>query len=78
MKTKSHPGLIESIRSRMASRSRRLMRLRATALPIRLLTEKPKRLYGKWLGRTHRTNSSLVYDRPSRRISWNRLFCRTR
>ena len=78
MKTTSHPGSIASNRNLTASRRRRLMRLRSTALPIRLLTENAKRQYGNSFRNTQITNSRLLADAPSRRISWIRSFCRMR
>jgi hypothetical protein len=69
IKTISHPSAIKTRRRRTASRMRRLTRLRTTALPMRLLAAKPKRLYSKSLGRAHKTIKRLAHDLP---------FCRTR
>ena len=50
---------------RAVSRSRRFTRLRTTALPTRLLTEKPKRVAAWPFGRTFTTKSLSAHDRPS-------------
>lgn len=55
MKTKSCPPGISGTRRLTASRMIRLTRLRTAALPILRLTEKPKRLWDKPLGRRQST-----------------------
>jgi hypothetical protein len=67
MNIRSQPSLMSPWRSLVASRMRRLARLRTTALPTQRLTEKPKRLCSKSLGKAHRTSKGWVQERPSRR-----------
>ena len=77
MNTRSQPGATWLSRKRIASRSWRLMRLRTVALPMRLLTEKPKRDCGRLFFRLHNTSSESAKLRPCCRTSWKRLFSRT-
>jgi hypothetical protein len=69
MNIKSQPSSMSPWRSLVASRMRRLARLRTTALPTQRLTEKPKRLCSKSLGRVHRTSKGWAQECPSRRTS---------
>jgi hypothetical protein len=78
MNTTSQPGGIAGICRRTASRMRRRTRLRTTALPICLLTEKPNRLQARPLGRAHNTSSSSGQHLPSRRTCSKRLRSFTR
>ncbi len=71
MKTTSWPGDIASWRGLPASRKRRFTRFRTTALPTRLLTEKPKRLWSSPLGSTQSTNRKWGHERPSLFTRWN-------
>ncbi len=73
MNIRSQPSLMSPWRSLVASRMRRLARLRTTALPTQWLAEKPKRLCSKSLGKAHRTNKGWAQERPSRRTCWNCL-----
>lgn len=65
MKTRSCPGGISKILRLTASRIILLTRLRTVALPILRLTEKPKRLWDKPLGRRQSTIKGRAQERPS-------------
>lgn len=70
MKTISQPAAISSlcILNRTASRIRRLIWFRFTALPVRRPTAKPNRLCSRSLGRTDITNRGWSQVLPSRRM----------
>jgi hypothetical protein len=64
MMTISHPGSIRGRCALAACRSRRLVRLRTTALPIRLLAEKPIRVRSRSFLHRQRTIWRLDQQRP--------------
>lgn len=65
IRTTSHPGDIRSRCNLITSRRSRFTRLRATALPIRLLTEKPKRLFSNAFLDLQSTTILLEQQHPS-------------
>ncbi len=65
--TTSHPAA--AFIPANAFRIRRLTRFRVTALPTRLLTERPTRIYGRWFGSTT-TLVKAFEDRRPREKTW--------
>src|SRR5579883_38680 len=63
----SYPGLTWRRWARIASRSRRLSRLRCTAVPILPPTAKPMRVIAVPFGARERTSDACARERPSRR-----------
>ncbi len=71
---KSHPDWMSARRNRTISRICRLILLRCTALPIRLLTEKPNRLWLRRLGRLIKTKIRFDLACPLRLTCWKSTF----
>lgn len=70
--TRSQPPFVGIIRA--ASLIHRFNRFLRTALPRRLLTEKPKRLTSMPLGKTRKASKGLPQDLPIRHTSMKRTF----
>ena len=70
MSTRSQPGTMPSTRPCMAARSRRLARLRLTAVPTVRPAATPTCTSDTSFARTARTSNGCAYDFPARRTRW--------
>lgn len=63
----SHPGLMQAIWGRIASRIKRFARLRSTAFPIERPADTANRVLPSSLGKATNTRSGWAKDFPNRR-----------
>ena len=76
--TRSSPFGIRPTLSRKYSRSRRLIRFRATAPPMRRLTARPRRIFVPWRWRMNKLRPFRETFSPRRTTSWNSVVLRIR